>query len=63
MTSNQVVFSIFDFNNCNRMTRFILLGDDIEDPGSHLFDPGCYGVCMICVGAKIHCVCHMAMSS
>jgi hypothetical protein len=31
------------------MARFVLSGDRIEDPRSHLFDPGCDGVCMICI--------------
>ena len=51
MTGNQVVYTMFDFNTCNCMARFVLLGDGIEDPGSHLFDPSCDGVYMICVGA------------
>jgi hypothetical protein len=41
---------MFDFNTCNHMARFVRLGDRIEDPGSHLFYPGCDGVCMICIG-------------
>ena len=51
MTGNQVVSTMFDFNTCNCMARFVLSGDGIEDPGSHIFDPGYDGVCMICVGA------------
>jgi hypothetical protein len=50
MTGNQVVSTMFYFNTCNRMARFVLSGDGIEDPESHLFDLGCDGVCMICIG-------------
>jgi hypothetical protein len=49
MTGNQVVSTMFDFSTCNRMARFVLSGDGIEDPGSHLFGLGCYGV-MIFIG-------------
>jgi hypothetical protein len=35
MTDNQVVSAMFDFNTCNHMVRFVLLGDEIEDPGYH----------------------------
>jgi hypothetical protein len=49
MTGNQVVSTMFDFSTCNHMARFVLSGDGIEDPGSHLFDPGCDGICMICM--------------
>jgi hypothetical protein len=48
MTGNQVVSTMFDFDTCNHMVRFVLLGDGIEDPGSHLFGPGCDGICIIC---------------
>jgi hypothetical protein len=61
MTGNQVVSTMFDFSTCNHMARFIASGDGIEDPGSHLFDPGCDGVCMICIDTYIHFVCRMAM--
>jgi hypothetical protein len=37
MTGNQVVSAMFNFNTGNHMVRFILLGDEIEDPGYHLF--------------------------
>ena len=37
MTGNQVVSTMFDFNTCNHMVRFVLLGDGIEDLGSNLF--------------------------
>jgi hypothetical protein len=47
MTGNQVVSTMFEFNTCNHMVRFILSGDRIEDPGSHLFDPGYDGKCII----------------
>ena len=62
MTGNQVVSTMFDFSTCNRMARFVLSGDRIEDPGSHLFYPSYDGVCMICIDTQIHFVCHMAMS-
>jgi hypothetical protein len=48
LTSNQVVSTMFDFNTCNHMVRFILSGDGIEYPGTHLFGPGCDGICIIC---------------
>jgi hypothetical protein len=47
MIGNQVVSTMFDFDTCNHMVRFILLGDGIEDPGSYLFGPGCDGICII----------------
>jgi hypothetical protein len=37
MTGNQVVSTMFDFDTCNHMVRFVLLGDGIEDPGSCLY--------------------------
>ena len=48
MNNNQVVSTMFDFSSCNHMVRFVLSGDGIEDPGSHLFDPSCDGICIIC---------------
>jgi hypothetical protein len=48
MNGNQVVSTMFNFNTCNHMVRFVLSGDKIEYPGSHLFDPGCDGICIIC---------------
>jgi hypothetical protein len=36
MTGNQVVSTMFDFNTCNHMVRFVFSSDGIEDPGSHL---------------------------
>jgi hypothetical protein len=36
MIGNQVVSTMFDFNTCNHIARFILSSDDIEDLGSHL---------------------------
>jgi hypothetical protein len=48
MTDNQVVSTMFNFSTCNHMARFVLSGDGIEDPGFHLFDPGCDGICIIC---------------
>ena len=61
MTNNQVVSTMFDFNTCNRMVRFVLTDDGIEDPGSHCFDLGCVGMFMICIDTQIHFVCLMAM--
>jgi hypothetical protein len=49
MTGNQVVSTMFDFNTCNRMARFVLMDEGIEDPGSHHFGPGCDGIFMICI--------------
>jgi hypothetical protein len=62
MTGNQVVSTMFDFNTCNHMARFVLSSDKIESLGSHLFDPGWDGVYMICIGTYVHFVCHVAMS-
>jgi hypothetical protein len=47
MTNNQVVSIMFDFKTYNRMTRFILMDNEIEDPGSQCFDLGCDGMFMI----------------
>jgi hypothetical protein len=44
MTSNQVVSTMFDFDTCNHMVRFVLSGGGIEDPGYFLIDPGYIGV-------------------
>jgi hypothetical protein len=46
MTGNQVVSTMFDFNICNRMDRFILWDDGNEDPGYFHIDLGCDGVFM-----------------
>jgi hypothetical protein len=54
---------MFEFGTCNHMVRFTILGDGIEDPGFHIFYPGCDGVCMICIDTYIHFVCLVAMSS
>ena len=51
MIGNQVVSTMFDFNTCNRMARFIPMDDRVEDPGSHHFGLGCNGVFMICIDA------------
>jgi hypothetical protein len=48
MTNNQVVSTMFDFSTCNHMVRFVLSGDGIEDPRSHLFDLVCDRICIIC---------------
>ena len=39
MTSNQVVSTMFDFDTCNHMARFILRDDGNEDRGSHHLGP------------------------
>jgi hypothetical protein len=62
MTGNQVVSTMFNFNTCNRMVRFVLTDDGIEDPGSYHFGPGCDGVFMICIDTQIHFVCLMVVS-
>ena len=62
MTGNQVVSTMFNFNTCNHMARFILRDDGNEDPGSYHFGLGCDGVFMICIDTQIHFVCFMAMS-
>jgi hypothetical protein len=49
MTGNQVVSTMFNFNTCNRMVRFVLRDDGDEDPGSHHSGPGCDEVFMICI--------------
>jgi hypothetical protein len=41
MTGNQVVSTMFDFDTCNHMARFVLRDDGNEDPGSHHLTPGC----------------------
>jgi hypothetical protein len=48
MTGNQLVSTMLDFSTCNHIVRFVLSGDGIEDLGSHLFDPGCDGIYIIC---------------
>jgi hypothetical protein len=37
MTGNQVVSTMFDFDTCNHMVRFVLWVTRIEDPGYHLY--------------------------
>jgi len=44
MTGNQEVSTMFEFNTCNHMARFILRDDGNEDLGSHHINPGCDGV-------------------
>ena len=61
MTGNQVVSTMFDFDTCNHMVRFVLQGGGDEDPGYFLIDPGCVGVYSICTVAQIHIVCLVAM--
>jgi hypothetical protein len=36
MTGNQVVSTMFDFDTCNHMVRFVLSGGGFEDPGYFL---------------------------
>jgi hypothetical protein len=36
MTGNQVVSTMFDFNTCNHMVRFVLRDDRNEHPGPYL---------------------------
>jgi hypothetical protein len=49
MVDNQVVSTMFEFITNNHMVRFVVMDDEIEDPGSHYFNPGCDGVFMICI--------------
>ena len=49
MTGNQVGSTMFDFDTCNHMARFILSDEGIEDPVSQFFGPGYDGVFMICI--------------
>jgi hypothetical protein len=44
MTCNQVVSTMFDFDTCIHMVRFVLYSGGDEDPGSFLTDSGCIGV-------------------
>jgi hypothetical protein len=44
MTGNQVVSTMFDFDTCNHMDRFVLWDDGNEDPGYLHIGPGCDGV-------------------
>jgi hypothetical protein len=46
MIGNQVVSTMFDFDTCNHMVRFILRDDGNEDPGYYHFDLGYDGVFM-----------------
>jgi hypothetical protein len=62
MTDNQVVSTMFDFNTCNRMVRFVLIDNGIEDLGYYLLGLGCDGVFMICIDTQIHFVCLMVVS-
>jgi hypothetical protein len=49
MTGNQVVSTMFNFNTCNHMVRFVLGDNGNEDPGSYHFGPSCDKVFMICI--------------
>ena len=46
MIGNQAVSTMFEFDTCNHMVRFVLLGKEIEDFGCFLHSPGCDGVCI-----------------
>ena len=48
MTGNQVVSTMFDFNTCIHMVRFVLSSGGDEDLGSFLIDSGYVGVYSIC---------------
>jgi hypothetical protein len=61
MTGNQVVSTMFNFDTCIRMVRFVLHSGGDKDPGSFLTDSGCVGVYSVCIVAYIHIVCLMAM--
>jgi len=60
MTDNQVVSTMFDFNMCNHMVRFILSGNEIEDPISNIFIQVVFEYIQ-CTVAYIHIVCLVAM--
>jgi hypothetical protein len=56
MTGNQVVSTMFDFDTCNHMVRFVLSSGGIEDPGYFLIDPGCVGVYSVYYCIDPHCM-------
>jgi dihydrodipicolinate synthase/N-acetylneuraminate lyase len=56
MTGNQVVSTMFDFNTCIHMVRFVLLSGGDEDPGYFLIDPGCVGVYSVYYCIDPHCM-------
>jgi hypothetical protein len=56
MTGNQVVSTMFDFDTCNHMVRFVLSGDGIEDPGYFLTGPGCIGAYSVYCCIDPHCM-------
>jgi hypothetical protein len=56
MTGNQVVSTMFDFDTCNHMVRFVLSGGGIEDPGYFLTGPGCVGVYSVYCCIDPHCM-------
>jgi hypothetical protein len=51
MTDYQVVSTMFDFNTCIHMVRFILWNGGDEDPEFFLIDLGCIGVYSDCTVA------------
>ena len=56
MIGNQVVSTMFDFNKCICMVRFILQSDGDEDPGYFLKDTGCVGVYLVYCCIDPHCM-------
>jgi hypothetical protein len=56
MTGNQVVSTMFEFDTCNHMVRFVLSGGGIEDPGYFLIDPSCIGVYSVYYCIDPHCM-------
>jgi hypothetical protein len=41
MTGNKVVSTMFEFDTCNHMDRFVLRDNGNEDPRYCHMDPGC----------------------
>ena len=56
MTGKQVVSTMFDFDTCNHMVRFVLSGDGIKDLGYFLTGPGCVGVYSVYCCIDPHCM-------
>jgi hypothetical protein len=44
MTDNQVVSTMFYFNTCNQIDRFVLRDNGNENPGYYHMNPGCDGL-------------------
>jgi hypothetical protein len=51
MTGNKVVSTMFEFNTCICMVRFVLYSDGDEDPEYFLIDSVCIGVYLDCTVA------------